>query len=210
MAKGKNFRNILAFATAGIFLVSFTAFAHGGQGNQGCGFNSMNGNYMSGSYSFDNSRLSKEQLNKIDQIQDKYNKETIPLIQNLNLLNTKAYNYSLDNNTDIEKIKETRKDIRETQGKIDDIRFDELAEINKVLPEDQQQSYDNYLYQCWGNNGYMNNSMMGNGMYGMMNGYGMGSMMGGYGIMNGYGTGGMMGGYGSMYGNGHMHGNNSQ
>ncbi|MFZ0456055.1 MAG: periplasmic heavy metal sensor [Ignavibacteriaceae bacterium] len=199
MSRIKNLSIIAALAIAGLLLLSFPVFAHGGGNNGYCGNYTYNNNKQN------NTQLSKEQTQKIDKIQDKYNDEALPLRQKLNTLRTEAYNYSLNNNTDIDKVKDYRQQIRDLQGKIDDLRLDALAEIDKVVPEDQQDNYNNYFNQCWGDtNGNSNYGMMGNGSYEMMNGngsygYGMGNMMRGYGMMGNYGAGNMMGGYGNMH-----------
>lgn len=131
-----------------------------------------------GMHSLDKSNLSEEQLNKIESIEEQFEKDIIPLRQELNLLKTKAYNYTLNENVDVEKIKDFKKEIRETEGKIEDKRLDLAAEINTILPEDQQDDFSGYFSQC-GNKGTMmsgHNMMKGKGMMhrnNMMDGSGM-------------------------------------
>ncbi|MFZ0456404.1 MAG: hypothetical protein WCE54_13100 [Ignavibacteriaceae bacterium] len=204
MLRIKNFFTVGTLMVSGLLLLSSPVFPHGGEnGGQGCG-----------NQSFDKSNLSKEQLNKIDEIQDKYDKEILPLRQKVNLLRTEAYNYSLNDNIDIEKVKDYRQQIRDFQGKIDDSQLDKTAEINKVLPKDQQISFNSYLNEYADNTGSGSNcgmmqGMMGNGMHGMMKGM-MGNGM--HGNNSGGMMGGMMNGGGSSnmtHGNGTMHGNGS-
>lgn len=131
-------------------------------------------------HSLDKSNLSEEQVNKIETIEEQFEKDIIPLRQELNLLKTEAYNYTLNENIAVEKIKDFQKQIRDTQGEIDDKRLDVVAEINKILPENQQDDFSGYFSQC-PNKG---NMMMGG--HNMMKGKGM---MHGNGMMN---EGGMM------------------
>lgn len=184
----KNSLMITALIMSGLLLFSSQAFPLGG--GQKCG-----------NQSFDKSKLSKEQINKIDEMQDKYNKETLPLRQKLNLLRTEAYNYGLNDNIDVENVKQFRQQIRDVQGKIDDLKIDETAGINKILPKDQQIDLKSYLNQYADNTscGMMNKKgMMGSGMHGMM----MKNMMNGSGMMQGKGSCNKMGGSGMMSGDG--------
>lgn len=186
MSQIKKLSVIAVLAIAGLLLLSSPVLAHGGNNSGHCG-----------QFTINTSQLSKEQAKKIDEIQDKYNEKTIPLRQKLNLLRTEAYNYNLNENIDIDKVKDYRQQIRDVQGEIDDTRLDEIAELNKVLPEDQQLSFNNYFGQYADNigSGMMNNcgmmnNMMGYGMHGMMNGNGYGNMMGSSGnMMHGNGNG---------------------
>lgn len=191
MSQIKKLSVIAVLGIAGLLLLSSPAFAHGGNNRGHCG-----------QFTINTSQLSKEQAKKIDGIQDQYNEKTIPLRQKLNLLRTETYNYNLNKNIDIDKVKDYRQQIRDIQGKIDDTRLDEIAELNKVLPEDQQISFNGYFGQYADNvgSGMMNNcgmmnNMMGNGMYGMMYGNSYGNMMGGWGNMM----------HGNDNGNGMMH-----
>lgn len=121
-------------------------------------------------------------------MQDKYSNETLPLRQKLNLLRTEAYNYSLNDNIDIEKVKQYRQQIRDVQGKIEDLKIDETAGINKILPKDQQIDFKSYLNQYADNTncGMINkNGMMGNMKRNGMHGMTMKNMLEGSGMMHG-------------------------
>jgi len=118
------------------------------------------------------------------------------------LLETEAYNNTLNDNIDIEKVKQVRQQIRELKGEIDNLRLDALKESANILPKDQQHDFITaYLNECINNTngGMMNNkgmmgngmmgkngSMMGNGMQGMM--HGNSRMMGGSGMMSNHGN----------------------
>lgn len=162
-----------------------------------------------GMHSPDRSNLSEEQLNKIELIEKQFEKDIIPLRQELNLLKTEAYNYTLNENVDVEKIKDFRNEIREAEGKIENKRLDLVAEINTILPEDQRNDFSGYFSQC-NNKGAMmskHTMMKGKGMMqgNMMNGN---SMMGKSGMMEMcmkmmdkmHGEDGMMNGEGMMNG----------
>jgi len=161
----KNLTAIVILAIAGLLLISIPVFSHGANGNS---------DHCS-QFTFNADQLTKEQAEKIDQIGKKYSDKTLSLRQELNLLNTKAYNYSLNEKIDLKEVKDFRQKIRDVKGKLDDLRIDELAEINNVLPEDQQINFEVYLnqYAEYSNAGMMNgckmiNSMSGKGSQGMM------------------------------------------
>lgn len=184
MLRIKILSTISATVVAGILLLSVPVLAHGGDNDGHCG-----------NFKFNKSNLSEEQIQKIDKIQDKYNDKTVQLQQKLNLLETEAYNNTLNDNIDIENVKQVRQQIRELKGEIDDLRLDALQESANILPKDQQHDFITaYLNECSNNsngsmmndkgmmgNGMMGNKggMMGNGMHGMM--HGNGNMMGGSG-----------------------------
>ncbi|MBK9099475.1 MAG: hypothetical protein IPM14_15445 [bacterium] len=161
----KNFSAIAILAIAGILLISIPVFSHGASENSD----------QCGQYTFNTDQLTKEQAEKIDQINVKYSEKTLSLRQELNLLKTKAYNYSLNEKIDLNEVKGFRQKIRDVRGKLDDLRIDELAEINKVLPEDQQINFEVYLnqYTKYSTTEMMNSckmmdNMSGKGSHGMM------------------------------------------
>ena len=149
MLQTNKFTAVIILFIAGFFFFTAPLFAHSGNRTGQCGMNGI-----------DESNLSETQINKIDRIEDNFNKEIIPLQQKLNMLNTEEYNYTLNENVDVEKIKEFENQIREVRGKIEETRLDMVAETNKILPEDKQQQFNGYL-------GWFGNRMN------MMNGYGM-------------------------------------
>lgn len=180
---------ISALVVAGLIFLSFPVFAHGGDNDGHCG-----------NYKFNKSKLSDEQINKIDKIQDRYNDKTVQLQQKLNTLETEAYNYTLNDIVDIDRVRQYRQQIRDLNGEIDDLRLNALKESADILPKDQQHDFiTGYLNECGNNtnggmmnnkgmmgNGTMGNGMMGNGMHGMM--HGNGNMMLGSGMMSGHGS----------------------
>ena len=140
MLKTKNILIIAGVALVGILLLSFPVFSNGNHA----------GNNQTGNLYLNESQLTQEQITKIDAIQNEFIKTTIPLRKKLNLLRTELYNNSLDNNVDIENARQLTKQIRDLQGKIDDLRLDALAKIDKIVPQNRQGYYNNYFNQCWG------------------------------------------------------------
>lgn len=191
MLRIKILPTISTLVVAGLLIFASPVFAHGGNNTGRCGNNKFN-----------KSNLSTEQINNIDKIQDKYNEKTVQLQQKLNLLETEAYNYTLNDVIDIAKVKQVRQQIRELKGEIDNLQLDALNESANILPKDQQHNFitayldeSNNSTNCsmmnnvsgmMGNNmGMMGNkdsSTIGNGMHKMMNS--SGSMMGGSGKMS--------------------------
>lgn len=150
MLKSKKAITFPVFIIIGLLFLASPLFAEGGTEN--CGMASV-----------DKNNLSEEQLNKIDDLWDRFDKDIIPLKQKLNLLRTEAYNYTLNENIDVEKIKDFQREIRDTQGEINDKHLDVVAEINNILPEDQHEDFSNYFSLCGNKNNMMDNHSMMNG-----------------------------------------------
>lgn len=154
MLQSKKAISLTVFLIAGLLFLTTPLFAESNMEN--CGMNS-----------FDKTKLTDEQVNKIENIEEQFEKDIIPLRQKLNLLRTEAYNYTLNENVDIEIIKDFQKQIRDTQGKIEDMRLEMTAEINNLLPEDQRKDFGAYFSKCESNDGMMSGHSMMNGK-GMM------------------------------------------
>ncbi|MCL5027407.1 MAG: hypothetical protein M1480_00135 [Bacteroidetes bacterium] len=90
-------------------------------------------------------QLSSEQIGKIKEITSKFDDEIIPLQRDLRALRTESRGYTSRSDAEIGKIKSYREDINNLEGKIEDLRLESKAEINKVLTEEQQAYFgDNF------------------------------------------------------------------
>jgi Spy/CpxP family protein refolding chaperone len=107
----------------------------------------------------DKYQLSPEQITKIREIRSQYDDEIIPLQRELRSLRIEARGYASRSDAEIGKIKSYRKDINNLDDKIEDLRLEARAEINKVLTKEQRAYFgDNF---GWWN---MDGGMMGDGM----------------------------------------------
>lgn len=107
--------------------------------------------------------LTADQRSKMREIWSEYESKILPIEKELNSLRTEAQGYTSRSNTDIGKIKSYRTEIRNLEDKIQDLRLDARAEINKVLTKEQR-AYFGDNYGRWDMNDGM---MMGNMMDGM-------------------------------------------
>jgi len=193
MSRNQKFFSVLGLTVLSLILIFSLAYSQG-RGMHG------NGKWLSA----DNPEwwnanvpqqywLSSDQISKIVTIRKKYDDKIQPLRQQLRDLKVEARKYSIQPDADIKKIKDYRKKIRNLQDKIDDLRLNARAEINKVLTKDQRAYFSSYAFGNWWNMG-MHMDMGMDGMVNcaempMMGGKGM-SMMGGAGMqmMNGTGN----------------------
>ncbi len=113
--------------------------------------------------------LTPQQIDKVGEIRSNYGDKIFPLDQKLYSLRIEARGYASDPDADLGKIKSYREEIRDLEGKIDDLRLDARGEINKVL-SNEQRGYFSDNFDWWDSGRGMMNGMggMGNG-YGMMN-----------------------------------------
>lgn len=114
-------------------------------------------------------QLSPEQISKIREIRSQYDDEIIPLQRELRSLRMEARGYASRSDAEIGKIKSYRKDINNLDDKIEDLRLEARAEINKVLTKEQRAYFGDAKHPS-DNFGWTD---MDGGMMGMM-GDGMG------------------------------------
>jgi len=189
MSRNQKFFSVLGLTVLSLVLIFSLAYSQGnGMHGNGKWLNSDNPELWNANIP-QQYRLSSDQISKIISIRKKYDDKIQPLRQQLWDLKVEARKYSAQPDADIKKIKDYRKKIRNLQAKIEDLRLDARAEINKVLTKDQRAYFGNYAFG-FGHMGMHGNMEMG----GMMNGAGM-SMMGGKGMS-------MMGGAGMPMMNG--------
>lgn len=146
-----------------ILLSSFTSSANA-QG-RGCCMNWMSGHdgWWSNASVPQQYQLSAEQITKVRDIRSEYDDEIIPLQRELRALRIEARGYASRSDAEIGKIKSYRKDINDLEGKIEDLRLEARAKINKVLTKEQRAYYGD-SDDWWNMDGGM---MMGNMGYGM-------------------------------------------
>lgn len=185
MSRNQKIFSAIGLTVFGLLLIFSLAYSQG-QGMMGSGM------WMGNHQGWWNANvpqqywLSSEQISKISAIRQKYDNKILPLRQKLMALIMETRGYSAQPDANINKIKDYQKQIRKLQAKIDNLRSDARAEINKVLTKGQRAYYGDYAFGNWwtGNMGMhgmmMNGSQMhmmrGSGMP-MMNGAGM-NMMG--------------------------------
>lgn len=132
----------LILSTAAILLLfSITIFAQDrGYRMEGGGMMGMRGDGMMGwnQNMPEKYWLTAEQLQKVREIRSEYNNEILPLQRKLSSLRIEARGYAENPDAEIAKIKNYREDIRGLEGKIDDLRLDARAAINKILTKEQR------------------------------------------------------------------------
>lgn len=102
-------------------------------------------------------QLSLEQISRIREIRSQYDDEIIILQRELRSLKMEARGYASRSDAEVGRIKSYRKDINGLNDKIEDLRLETRAEINKVLTKEQRTYYgDNFGW--WD----MDGGMMGN------------------------------------------------
>ncbi len=107
-------------------------------------------------------QLSPEQITKTREIRSQYDDEIIPLQRELRSLRMEARGYALRSDAEIGKIKSYRKDMNNLSDKIEYLRLEARAEINKVLTKEQR-AYFGDSFGWWDMDGGMM-GMMGDGM----------------------------------------------
>ena len=93
--------------------------------------------------------LSAEQITTINTIRTKYNKKILPLQNELRAVRIEYRGYDSRYDADVSKIKSYRKQIRNLEDKIGDLRLDARGEINKVLTKDQRPYFNSGNYGWW-------------------------------------------------------------
>jgi len=83
-------------------------------------------------------QLSPEQITKIREIRSKYDDQIIPLQRELRALRIEARGYASRSDAEMGKIKSYRKDINNLRDKIEDLRLEARADVNKVLTKEQR------------------------------------------------------------------------
>src|SRR3989337_1744901 len=101
-------------------------------------------------------QLSADQMTSIRDLRSEYADQIIPLQRKLRSLRMEARGYASRSDAEIGKIKSYRKDINNLGDKIEYLRLETRAEVNKVLTKEQRAYLgDNF---GWGD---MDSSMMG-------------------------------------------------
>ena len=109
-------------------------------------------------------QLSADQMTNIRDIRSQYDDQIFPLQRELRSLRMEARGYESRSDAEIGKIKSYRKDINNLGDKIEYLRLEARAEVNKVLTKEQRAYFgDNFGW--WD----MDGSMMGYDGYGMDN-----------------------------------------
>lgn len=93
--------------------------------------------------------LNAEQITTINNIRTKYNEKILPLQNELRALRIEYRGYSSRYDADTSKLKSYRKQIRNLEDKIDDLRLDARAKINKVLTKEQRLYFNKGNYGWW-------------------------------------------------------------
>ena len=109
-------------------------------------------------------QLSADQMTSIREIRSQYDDQIFPLQRDIRALRIEAKGYSSRSDAEIEKIKSYREDINNLSDKMEELRLEARAEINKVLSKEQLAYFGNNF--GWGE---MDSCIMdhtGNGMGG--------------------------------------------
>jgi Spy/CpxP family protein refolding chaperone len=105
-------------------------------------------------------QLSAEQMTRVRDIRSQNDDMIIPLQRELRALRMEVRGYAARPDAETGKIKSYRKDINNLEDKIQDLRLDARAEIQKTLAKEQRAYFGN-SYDWWDMDGGM---MMGNMM----------------------------------------------
>lgn len=137
--------------TLGVFVVSLMIFSGSGHAQMfgRCPMSGGNWHGWSARNVPEQYRLSEEQQAKIDQIHAKFDEKLLPLRKELTAKRLEWRAYISRDDASPEKIKAYRKEIRDLQDKIDDLRLDAKTEINQVLTKEQRAYFGN-RYDLWG------------------------------------------------------------
>ncbi|RLD12721.1 hypothetical protein DRI50_08645 [candidate division KSB1 bacterium] len=93
--------------------------------------------------------LTAEQITTINATRTKFNQKILPLQNELRAVRIEYNGYASRYDADISKIKSYRKQVRNLEDKIDDLRLNARAEINKVLTKEQRLYFNNGNYGWW-------------------------------------------------------------
>jgi len=168
---------LVAFAVIGLVALSTQAFSQGycywDNWQTSAGASWWNNNILA-QYA-----LSAEQITEINKTRAKYNEKILPLQNELRSLQIEFRGYDTRYDADINKIKSYRKQIRDLEDKISDLRLDTRGEINKLLTKEQKLYFNDGGYGWWdmgrnwwhsGGNGMMGSGHMGSQMRNMNTG----------------------------------------
>lgn len=100
--------------------------------------------------------LSAEQRSKLKEIRSSYYDEIFPLQRELRALRMEARGYASRPDAEVGKIKSYRKQINDLEEKIEDLRLQAAADINKTLTKEQRGYYGsnyNWLDSDWNHMG---------------------------------------------------------
>ncbi len=89
--------------------------------------------------------LTATQQQKIDEIHTKYDEKILPLERELYSKRLELQAYASSPDATAENIKTLRKEIRNLEGKIEDLKVDARAEAAKVLTREQREYYGNTI-----------------------------------------------------------------
>lgn len=136
--------------TTGILTIGLVIFAGSGyaQMSDWCPMHRGHWNDWSGRNVPEKYRLSEDQQAKTNQIHAKFDEKLLPLRKELSAKRLELMAYISRDDASPEKIKAYRKEIRDLQDKIDDLRLDAKAEINQVFTKEQQAYFGN-RYDFW-------------------------------------------------------------
>lgn len=109
--------------------------------------------------------LTADQVTKIEKTRVKYNEKILPLQNELRTLRIEFRGYDSRYDAEIGKIRAHRKQIRNLEDKIYDLRLNARGEINKLLTKEQKLYFNNGGYGMM-NSGHMGSQMMGPGNMG--------------------------------------------
>ncbi len=103
-------------------------------------------------------QLSADQMTSIRDLRSQYDDQIIPLQRELRSLRMEARGYASRSDAEIGKINSYRKDINNLNDKIEDLRLNAKAEINKVFTKEQRAYFgDNFGW--WDMDGGMMSNM---------------------------------------------------
>ena len=95
--------------------------------------------------------LSDSQINKINDIQIRYDDKIQPQIEKLYNLRDEAYQYGNRDNAEYKKVREYRNQINQLEEQIYNTRMQARNEIGNVLAKGQRPYYRNYAFNNWWN-----------------------------------------------------------
>ena len=124
---------VISLVLIGLFLITAGAYAQ-------CGMWKSNRNWA-GPMIPDRYRLDETQQQKIDEIHTKYDDKILPLQRELHSKSLELEAYKSRPDATAGKIKAFGKEIRNLEGKIDDLRVDAQAEAAKVLTKEQREYF---------------------------------------------------------------------
>jgi len=131
---------VISLVLIGLFLVTVSSYAQ-------CW---MRGSHRgwSGHMIPEKYRLTEQQQQKVDDIHATYDDKILPLQRELHSKHLELEAYASRPDATVEKIKAFGKEIRNLEGKIDDLQVDAQAEAAKILTKEQR-DYFGDTYNIW-------------------------------------------------------------